>query len=526
MNCEKTNGIDLGEFLLEREEPQWEEFRNHYPGCDDCSREVAGWSKFERVLQSAQIADPHPSEEMLHGLTMLSLAADERVAVENHLEGCAPCRSEVATLRRFDFSAVQAVVAAEQPSPSFIQQSVTSLAEWRESLSWSQLQPGLMAAALVLIAVPIGLSLWQQGEGTGAESPAGLEMAQEESPAVDETLPDPEMLAEAVVEEVIEEGEFPGAIAEGTAPPVQIAEDTGGLEQGAPEMKVAAHSSSADPSNSDPFNANPSNSSTQSAIPGSRSFLEENPSEVVEIAATVPRPGPGTMESGAAEQDEAPGLVLPEGETMLIAALLPGDLPIYGVEGLMALGGASVRTGGYVRSVAGSGPGLEVLSPDHMGWTSKASPTLYWRLSEATNLPIEIVITDDVSVEPLLETRLTGSQASGIHGLSLAGQGIELVPDTTYRWSVALVLDEENRSRDRFAGSALLYRPPGAVAAEALAAAGPGRLAHGYADQGYWYDAFDQFTLWLEAEPRDARLLEHRAALLEQVGIGAKPLSE
>ena len=531
MNCEKTNGIDLGEFLLEREEPQWEEFRNHYPGCDDCSREVAGWSKFERVLQSAQIADPHPSEEMLHGLTMLSLAAGERVAVENHLEGCAPCRSEVATLRRFDFSAVQAVVAAEQPSPSFIQQSVTSLAEWRESLSWSQLQPGLMAAALVLIAVPIGLSLWQQGEGTGAESPAGLEMAQEESPAVDETLPDPEMLAEAVVEEVIEEGEFPGAIAEGTAPPVQIAEDTGGLEQGAPEMKVAAHSSSAhsssaDPSNSDPFNANPSNSSTQSAIPGSRSFLEENSSEVVEIAATVPRPGSGTMESGAAEQDEAPGLVLPEGETMLIAALLPGDLPIYGVEGLMALGGASVRTGGYVRSVAGSGPGLEVLSPDHMGWTSKASPTLYWRLSEATNLPIEIVITDDVSVEPLLETRLTGSQASGIHGLSLAGQGIELVPDTTYRWSVALVLDEENRSRDRFAGSALLYRPPGAVAAEALAAAGPGRLAHGYADQGYWYDAFDQFTLWLEAEPRDARLLEHRAALLEQVGIGAKPLSE
>jgi hypothetical protein len=521
MNCEKANGIDLGEFLLEREKPQWEEFRNHYPGCDDCSREVAGWSKFERVLQSAQIADPHPSEEMLHGLTMLSLAADERVVVENHLEGCAPCRSEVATLRRFDFSAVQAVVAAEQPSPSFIQQSVTSLAEWRESLSWSQLQPGLMAAALVLIAVPIGLSLWQQGEGTGGEPPAGLEMAQEEGPVVDETLPDSEMVAEAVVEEVIEEGEVPGAIAEGTAPPVQIAEDTRGLELGAPEMKVAAHSSSTDPSNSGPLNANP-----QSVIPGSRSFLDENASEVVEIAATVPRSGSGTMESGAAEQDEAPGLVLPEGETMLIAALLPGDLPVYGVEGLMALGGASVRTGGYVRSVAGSGPGLEVLSPDHMGWTSKASPTLYWRLSEATNRPIEIVITDDVSVEPLLETRLTGSQASGIHGLSLAGQGIELVPGTTYRWSVALVLDEENRSRDRFAGSALLYRPPGTVAAEALAAAGPGQLAHGYADQGYWYDAFDQFTLWLEAEPRDARLLEHRAALLEQVGIGAKPLSE
>ena len=118
MSCEKTSGIDLSEFLLEREESQWEEFRNHYPGCDDCSREVASWSKFEQLLQSAGVADPHPSEEMLHGLTMLSLAANERVAVESHLEGCAPCRSEVAALRSFDFSAVQGLVSVEQASPS------------------------------------------------------------------------------------------------------------------------------------------------------------------------------------------------------------------------------------------------------------------------------------------------------------------------------------------------------------------------------------------------------------------------
>ena len=59
-----------------------------------------------------------------------------------------------------------------------------------------------------------------------------------------------------------------------------------------------------------------------------------------------------------------------------------------------------------------------------------------------------------------------------------------------------------------------------------LAAAEPGHVAHEYAAKGYWYDAFDQLTLWLEAEPRDARLLEHRAALLEQVGLGSESVNE
>ena len=475
MNCERANQIDLEEFLLEREEPRWEEFRNHYPGCEDCSREVAQWSKLEALLQTAAATDAHPSEETLLGLTMLSLASGERASVEAHLEGCAPCRSEVATLRSFDFSAVQRTAAPEASRPTLIERSVTSLAEWRESLSWGSLQPALMAAAVVLLAIPFGLRLWEQEDVSGQGPSANIEVAAETAvperadPADDlELVPSPDM-------------------------PEQ-------------DLHVAEISPTAAP---------------EAGISAEASALPETSTGSVELAANEADSEPPLTESSP-----EPALIMPEGEVMLIAALLPGDLPIYGADSLMGFGGAAVRTGGFVRSTGLAGASVEILSPEHVGWTSRATPTLYWRLSALSKLPVEIVITDDVSPEPLLEIRLEGPHRSGIHSVSLAGQGVELAPDTTYRWSVSLIVDDDRRSKDRFASSALLYRPADSASAADLAAAAPGHIAHQYAAKGYWYDAFDQLTLWLEAEPRDARLLEHRAALLEQVGLGSEPASE
>ena len=489
MSCRRAEEIDLSEFLLEREEPRWEEFRNHYPGCEDCAREVASLSRFEGILRSASVAEPHPSEEALLGLTTLSLASNERAAVEEHVEGCSACRSEVALLRSFDFSAVQAAPVAEGIRPNFLRKSVVSLAEWRDSLGWANVQPALMAAALVLIAVPVGLELWQQGEVSGARPSADVEFAREAVP---------------------DRPTIPALPAEPVEAPVQLAE---GAENSPPDLEIAA---------------TPTNEDAAPPLGPDEGLLE-----AVEIAAVNPEISPAVKDPASMPRTlttpatgERAGLVLAEGETMLIAALLPGDLPVYGAEGLMGLGGPSVRTGGYVRSVDQSGPRVEVLSPEHLGRTSHATPTLYWRLSEATDLPLEIVISDDVSIEPLLETRLTGTREAGIHGLSLALEGVELSPNITYRWSVALVMDDAHRSRDRFASSALLYRPPGSLATEEITSADAGHLAHRYAAQGYWYDAFDQLTLWLEAEPGDARLLEHRAALLEQVGLDARPASE
>ena len=45
--------------------------------------------------------------------------------------------------------------------------------------------------------------------------------------------------------------------------------------------------------------------------------------------------------------------------------------------------------------------------------------------------------------------------------------------------------------------------------------------AHLLAEAGYWYDAIDQLSGWISADPGSGVLRRHRAALLEQVGLSA-----
>ena len=41
MSCRRALDIDLSAYLVEADQPQWTEFRLHYPTCRECSREVA-----------------------------------------------------------------------------------------------------------------------------------------------------------------------------------------------------------------------------------------------------------------------------------------------------------------------------------------------------------------------------------------------------------------------------------------------------------------------------------------------------
>jgi hypothetical protein len=155
-----------------------------------------------------------------------------------------------------------------------------------------------------------------------------------------------------------------------------------------------------------------------------------------------------------------------------------------------------------------------------VGASAGASPDLYWFLPEATSSAVEVTVTDPGAVAPLLEVTLPGPLAAGVHRVSLAERGVRLRPHVDYRWFVALVRDPERRSQDVVSGAAIRYAPPAPELGARLSAAPPARSAHLYAESGYWYDAFDQLSRWLATEPGSALLHSHRAALLEQVGLG------
>jgi hypothetical protein len=257
---------------------------------------------------------------------------------------------------------------------------------------------------------------------------------------------------------------------------------------------------------------------------------QENPREIPPVAeretrAPAPARSPAESEPRTA-QGETP-LAAPEPSAapaeppVQIAAQLPAEAPLYRPNATLAGGSlASERNAPVIRAgVAGELPELRALGPEHVGATTSASPTLYWFLSGASSVPVQITLRSERDSRPLLDLRLEPPVGAGLHALRLERRSARLEPGATYRWFVALVPDPANRDADLVSGAAVRRTVAAGALSEQLAAAAPAERAHLLAAAGYWYDAFDLLTDWIQAEPAEERLREHRAALLEQVGL-------
>jgi hypothetical protein len=116
---------------------------------------------------------------------------------------------------------------------------------------------------------------------------------------------------------------------------------------------------------------------------------------------------------------------------------------------------------------------------------------------------------------------LTSPQADkpGIHRIKLATQKVELQPNVIYEWSVAIVSDPDNRSKDVIAkGVIKRIQAPSALANE-LENKDEADQAAIYAQSGIWYDALEAISNAIEAHPDDTSLREQHASLLRQVGL-------
>jgi len=435
MTCNRAREIDLASFIVDSRAAEWAEFRDHYPRCADCAREVAQLGTLVATLQDAG-ANPgaHLTEQQLLALSTApaSLGVEEREKTEAHLANCAPCRTELASVRDFDWSAV----AAPAQGPGWLER-------FGAALFPALPRPVLAAALAVLVALPAYL-VWRVSI-RGAEAPRL-----------------------ARIEEPVKAAPSPPA-------PIEVAKP---IEQEPP------------PPEPEPKREAP--------------VVREKPAPAP-LAPTPVEPAPEPRPA----QKPPPE---PEPRPIEIAALLPSEAPRY-LPGALA-GGASVRIGGAARSTGAAGPTPQVLAPAHLGRTAHESPTLYFFLPDATTQPVEVTVTDPNAVDPLLEARLAVPLAAGVHAIRLSDRGVRLAPGVDYQWFVTVVADPSRRSNDVVSGAQIRYTP-----APELASLEPVRRAHAYAEAGLWYDAFDQLSAWLLAEPDAAILHQHRAALLEQVGL-------
>jgi hypothetical protein len=171
-------------------------------------------------------------------------------------------------------------------------------------------------------------------------------------------------------------------------------------------------------------------------------------------------------------------------------------------------------------------PSLYVLAPNHTGLTTRGQPSLFWYQSGPASTRIELTIIEPKNPKPVLRVGADKVEQGGIHRLPLARYNVKLTPGVLYKWTIALIPDPANRSRDIIASDTIQRIEPDTRLTAALAGSKGLGAAAVYASNGIWYDALEAISDELDASPmnKDIRLL--RASLLDRVGLKTAAVAE
>ncbi len=157
-----------------------------------------------------------------------------------------------------------------------------------------------------------------------------------------------------------------------------------------------------------------------------------------------------------------------------------------------------------------------MLVPNHVALTTEARPLLYWYQSKASTLTLEVSVSEPKNPNPLMDSQITVSTTAGVHSFRVTK---DLKPSVLYRWSVAAVVDPENRSQDLVASGVIKRIDPSLDLAAKLAQAAEQDKPALYAQSGIWYDALESLSTQIKKSPNDDALKRERANLLRQVGL-------
>jgi hypothetical protein len=200
------------------------------------------------------------------------------------------------------------------------------------------------------------------------------------------------------------------------------------------------------------------------------------------VAENVPAAKPGEAPKGTAAPTPAPASATPAAPGAVKLNYLP---PGKGTPSRRE-GGAT--RGGDLRELA-----LSVVAPEHVGWSSREQPDIYWFVSRPVTTPVILTITQvgGAALDPLFEGKLAAPANGGIHAISLKDLRVTLAGNADYEWSISLVGDPQSRSRDVMASGRVRWVPLAADARATLAGLPVDQQAEKLASSGYWYDVVD-----------------------------------
>jgi hypothetical protein len=238
------------------------------------------------------------------------------------------------------------------------------------------------------------------------------------------------------------------------------------------------------------------------------------------IAMALMAPGIAAAESDPADEKAESASETPAKELEPVSAAPPAR-PIQLLYVAPDRGKPVKPTGGATRGSDKKIPLMFALTPDHVGQTVSAQPSLFWYLDRIpdASMGIEFVLFDQASDEPEVAAALAAPERAGIQRIRLSDYGVELKPGAEYEWSVTLVVDPQKRSKDVVVtGWIDRIEHSGKLAARLESASGTSAAAI-YAEEGIWYDSFAALSDQIEGNPDDANLRTQRIEVLRQVGL-------
>lgn len=486
MRCGRADRVELDAFLLAAAGDETvDEFREHYPHCEDCSAVVADWMTLDGALreimaETGERTSAHPEPEDLASYAEAPARKGGRLGekamqIQNHVAACASCANELKLIAGFDpamfgpRSEAMPAVARDRKSAEagFFDSLREALAGLVESLRGFDLMSPAPALAMALIVLA---GIWLSGafDGFGAGRP--------ESNA-------PQMV-------------------ERTAPEANAPSPVPDPDSGASELAAAPEPKSKTDVTPDHAGEQPPVELAQGAEqPGAEAMPTRKP------PFTPPIPKAASEGGGAPEATQAR-------DEVLLAAVTELPPPSYatpaGAESLVWM-----RQFGAVRAAPNDLRVLARAPGNHTGLTLSRTPRLWWALDQPTDLPIQITIVDGDAIEPLVRVELPGPHAAGLHAFDLAKQGAELSPDVEYRWFVSIVVDPDRPSRNPVSAGSLRVAGASDGRRQSVGTADASARGNKFAELGLWYDAFDFYASLAQAHPEVERLATYRDRLVE-----------
>ena len=507
MTCRRSATIDVESFLLDSSSADFESFRMHFVDCADCSDVVLHWTTFELALRDVLGSDGgstdgesvHPEPARLEAfLASQGSGGDQAIWMENHLANCSSCRTELNVLKAYEPDSFEARHGTVRSSEGWAANWLPErLRGFETAFSFDG---GLRGAAMpsLAMAMLVVIGLWWNGalpqSGSLDLRSQVPQLVRSEARPLSNPVPPNPILSVAVNVD-------PAFGADVGADPAQVEHQGDRIALRLQPASLPEADQSLSPSEElAPVQL-------AEAVPLQANGVDHEPEPQAQTLAQTQK----VVETEVAEEVES----APPQE-ILLAALSQMPLPNYDAP----VGAKSLewmRQFGAVRSrtVATS---VEARAPaDHVGLSLSSSPRLWWRISRAVELSVEVTIVDDRNIEPVLRVSMTGPHDVGLHSFDLAAYGATLEAGVDYRWFVSLIVDSDRPSRNPVATGAIQVIAESDWRREAATQIIPSERGHTMAQLGIWYDAYDFFASLSQAHPEATSLARYRDRLVELV---------